>query len=436
MDLQDKLIMEDNRTYELYLGSAGIPLGQLNIQYNQNQINILNFNYHDSWLKNPDNFPLSPDLPLINQKLSFFLNEEKPLPACLLDLCPEQWGRNLIDHYHENKNEEINNPHLNQHDFDYLLHIPDFYRLGALRIKPYQSASEYLALLKNQSNPQKLNFNQLAQLIRSYELKDNNITNFIQELTKIGTSLGGTRPKCTILDQDHQLWLAKFTSKNDILAVEKAEILTLRIAELCNINVPENRLINSEQPIALTKRFDRFQNQRRHYLSAKSMLSHLPKFHPSYLDLVQAMKEICLDPQKDLKELFTRLTLYLLVSNTDDHFKNHGFLHIEKGKYELSPMFDVNPNPLAGPGLWHPIANTGHTTLEELLKQANHFELTKDNAIHLINKTARTINKNWRIVGQDLGMTDQELEDYRLAFEHSEMDFALKLSNKNHRIVP
>ena len=162
-----------------------------------------------------------------------------------------------------------------------------------------------------------------------------------------GSSLGGARPKASVRDRDGDLAIAKFPHKDDDIDVEKWEAVALSLAGKAGIRVPKWRIeAVARRTVLLLGRFDRLGGTRIPFLSAMSMLGAADDESHSYLEIVDAIRQYGSDPRADTQELWRRIVFNVLVSNTDDHLRNHGFLY-ERGKgWRLSPAYDLNPVPL------------------------------------------------------------------------------------------
>ncbi len=249
----------------------------------------------------------------------------------------------------------------------------------------------------------------------------------LQRLRQVGSALGGARPKCSVRDGD-RLFIAKFTSRLDTYSVELAEILTLKLAQACGLRTPEVRLDHSDGlAVALIARFDRNARGRIPFISAQTMLDVNRADGGTYTALAEAIRAHSDAPARDLLELFKRIAFTILVSNTDDHLKNHGFLYAGNNRWRLSPLFDVNPSPDRHRELKTAISEiSGYAaSIEALLDHATFFDVPEVEAIAAVREMATVIQRDWRQIGQGLGMSRQDIDIYRPAFEHSDTKVAL-----------
>ncbi|MDZ4320198.1 MAG: HipA domain-containing protein, partial [Phenylobacterium sp.] len=243
-------------------------------------------------------------------------------------------------------------------------------------------------------------------------------------------TLGGARPKANVLDGD-ELWLAKFTSVHDTHPIEQMEVATLLLAEACGIRVPEVRLelATSPYPVALIKRFDRRGPERIPYISARTALAKRGTEAGSYTEIADFIRAWSAAPRADLHELFLRLVFTILVSNKDDHLKNHGFVYAGNDRWRLSRLFDVNPAPEREPHLETAIMEGGpfDRSIDLALESCEFFDLTQAVAAQIIRTAAGTISEKWRSYLARQNVIGARAKHYESAFAHREMDKALSL---------
>jgi serine/threonine-protein kinase HipA len=247
-----------------------------------------------------------------------------------------------------------------------------------------------------------------------------------------GTSLGGLRPKCAVLDADGSPAIAKFPSVQDTRAVTKGEILALELARQAGINAAEARLVDSDGvPVALIRRFDRTPNGKRLlYASAATLLgveSASGEDH-SYTEILDALRVHGAAVQEDAEELWRRMAFSILITNVDDHLRNHGFLHAGRGLWRLAPAFDLNPFPDRARELktWISPDTGPAATLEALQSVTPYFRLSPRRARTILRAVVAAV-ATWRKTGRKLGLTPTELDAFADAFEHPEMAAARKV---------
>ena len=246
-----------------------------------------------------------------------------------------------------------------------------------------------------------------------------------------GTSLGGLRPKCSVVEDDGRLAIAKFPSVRDERAVTRGEVLALRLATAAGINAAAARVVDSDGvPVALIRRFDRTPDGRRlMYVSAATFLGVEPDgagVH-TYAEIVDALRVHGAAAQADIEELWRRLAFSILITNVDDHLRNHGFLHADHGLWRLSPAFDLNPFPDRARELktWVSAETGPEATIEALMSVVAYFRLPLARAKAILGDVERAV-KGWRRVGRSLGMSTREMEGFADAFEHPERQQARK----------
>jgi serine/threonine-protein kinase HipA len=414
-------------TLSVCMGGQGLEVGQLMFEAQGNR-QFSRFQYANAWLENPRSFALAPSMPL--RDAPFFYRPDgdrgSPLPPPLADTTPDSWGRNIIRRDARETREDTRP--LNECDF--LTAVDDFSRMGALRLRS-PDGGDFLASLPGGLHdiPPLLQLNELGRTIASLEQQEPMTAKALQRLRQVGSALGGARPKCSVLDGD-QLFIAKFTSRLDTQSVELVEVLTLQLAQLCGLRAPAVRLDQSDGlAVALIQRFDRSANGRIPYISAQTMLDRDDANGGAYTELAEAIRAHSDAPGRDLLELFKRIAFTILVSNTDDHLKNHGFLYAGNNQWRLSPLFDVNPSPDRHRELKTAISEISGTTasIATLLEHAPFFDVPTAEAAAILKSMATTIRQSWRGMGQKLGMARQDFDVYVSAFEHEDTDVAQKL---------
>ena len=246
-----------------------------------------------------------------------------------------------------------------------------------------------------------------------------------------GTSLGGLRPKCSVLDEDGRLAIGKFPSVADERAVTKGEVLAMRLARRAGINAAPARLIDSAgTPVALIQRFDRpAGGGRLMYISAATMLGAEPGDHGehAYTELVDALRQNGAVPITDIEELWRRIAFSILITNVDDHLLNHGFLHVERGQWRLAPAFDINPFPerLRELKTWVSEDTGPEASIDALMSVLPYFRIAKEQALAILAEVESAVSE-WRAEGARIGMSSAELDDFIDAFEHEERHAARK----------
>lgn len=415
------------------IGAAGAEVGMLTFEAAGNR-EYSSFRYADSWLENPRRFAIEPALPLDGERHFFRPASEHgtPLPLAIADTTPDSWGRSII-----RKDARLNRGRSGPLvETDFLTAVDDFSRMGALRFRADQDDAPFLASEPHGRHlvPPLLHLDQLGKEIADFERDEPDMV-ALRRLRQIGTPLGGARPKCSIIDADGSLAIAKFTSTTDTQAVERAEVATLRLARLCGIDAAQARIeMSAGLPVAVITRFDRTPRDGRiPYVSAQTMLQAPSANGGTYLQLADAIRARCASPTETLMELFKRVAFTILVSNVDDHLRNHGFLYVGSNQWKLSPVFDVNPAPERFRELKTAIADPAvpDASIELLLDQVFYFELKADVAATLVGTMAGTIADNWQALAVESGMTKAERDVFVPAFHHEQASFALALARRS-----
>lgn len=419
------------RAIEVFLGETPRRIGIL--QYNQDGAReSAVFEYDAEWLRAPDRFAIDPTLPL--QSGSQFHKKSKDgsvFHPAIADTEPDGWGRTVIlrDHAKRRVAAKQTGATLSPlvGGIDFLLGVDDPSRIGALRFRDEGGVFQRTTESGRRSTPPLVELNRLVAATRAVELNNESDAD-LAFLRGRGTSLGGLRPKCTIVDSQGSLSIGKFPSVRDERAVTKAEVLALRLASDAGIQAAAASLVMSDDtPVAVIRRFDRGDGGRIMYVSAATLLgveSGAPGDH-TYGEIVDAIRQYGADAQNDITELWRRVAFSILINNVDDHLHNHGFLHVEAGKWRLSPAFDVNPFPERVRELKTWITeDTGPTSsVEALLSATPYFAVPLPMAREILEQVDSAVSR-WRTVGQTIGMSDAELDQFADAFEHPEREAA------------
>ncbi|MEX1190544.1 MAG: HipA domain-containing protein [Brumimicrobium sp.] len=381
---------------------------------------IFSFEYDNHWLQSGHAQSLDPDLQLYVGKQ--YLNDpEKHNFGMFLDSSPDRWGRILMRKREAALAREEGRSQNNLFETDYLLGVYDQHRMGGLRFKLDQDGP-FLNDNKEMASPPWASIRELQQI--SLRLEDDDVTNdpeymkWLNMLIAPGSSLGGARPKASILDNNDHLWIAKFPSKNDQFDIGGWEIVTYELALAAGVNMAEAQAkkFSNANHTFLTKRFDRTtKGERIHFASAMTLLGHLDGEDygegVSYLELVEFIITQGANVNNDLQQLWRRIVFSICVSNTDDHLRNHGFILTPKG-WVLSPAYDINPVE-TGTGLKLNISEDDNTlNLDLAVEVCSYFRL-KENRAHEIIKEVKSAVKNWRNVATKYGIsnTEQNLKD-------------------------
>lgn len=404
---------------QVALGEKLTPVGTLHFTRSGPR-QFSTFAYEPAWIANAQAFPIEPALPLEGGP---FHISGKPghmrdaLPGAFSDAAPDDWGRRLLERAYGNGLSE----------FEYLTLSDDMCRQGALRFLDSDGA----IIRGNAADavPRLVELENITAIARAYEQGKEISAEEMQALAGAGGS-GGARPKANVRD-GQALWLAKFTSVHDQRPIERVEVATLRLARACGIRTPEVRLelADSPFPVALIERFDRQGPARIPYISARTALGKTGTDYGSYTEIVDFMRGHSADPQADFEELYRRLVFTILVSNKDDHLKNHGFLYAGNGQWRLSPVFDVNPAPDRNPHLETAImeGSPHDRSITLAFEACQYFEMAEDDARRMIREMAEMVSGNWRETLREVGVAGTLAKEYEPAFVHDQSETALSL---------
>ena len=409
------------RRVRVALGEALRPVGEIVFETDGRR-ETCSFRYAAEWLDSPRRFAIAPTMPLSGTPFYSAGSRERPrsaLPGPIADGAPDSWGRGLIRKALPGVLTEL----------DYLLAVDDATRQGALRYldgegRPLSRAYPPTPRLADLDELRRLAGLSVDALSRDPAARE--------RLLGSAGSLGGARPKASVRDERGNLTIAKFTSADDTMPIERAEVATLKLARAVGVNAASARieLGGTGRPVALVDRFDRVADERVHYLSAQSFIGAETAPGAYYTDIADALRAHALDPRAQLTELFRRVLFTILVSNNDDHLKNHGLLHAGGGLWALSPAFDINPQPYRRRHLETGISElSGNAaSIEAAVDAAPFFDIESDAAVVMLARMVSTIDEQWRARGRAAGMTAAEIELYEPAFDHHETRIARQMT--------
>lgn len=387
---------------------------------------IFSFEYNETWLNTSQaKLYLDPNLGLYKGKQ--YLPEGKNNFGIFLDSAPDRWGRLLMRRREAWQAKLDGREESTLFESDYLLGVFDGHRMGGLRFKLEQDGA-FLNNHKKMATPPWTSLRELEyaslQLEKEDAINDPEYAKWLSMLIDPGSSLGGARPKASVLDEKGNLWIAKFPSSKDDKNTGAWEMVLHELAKVCGIHVPDGRLLqfSGKHHTFLSKRFDRIKDKRIHFASAMTLLGYQDgaDFHDglSYLDIVAFIIQQGALVKADLEQLWRRVVFNILVSNTDDHLRNHGFILTNNG-WQLSPAYDMNPNE-RGNGLTLNISeNSNELDISLALETAKHYKLKNDEAIKILNDIQREIAK-WRTVAKKVGIESSEIELAKRAFRVAE----------------
>lgn len=389
---------------------------------------IFSFEYDKEWLQSGKVQLLDPDLQLF-AGVQYLNHQNKSNFGMFLDSSPDRWGRILMRRREAALARIENRPEQHLFETDYLLGVYDAHRMGGLRFKLAPDAP-FLNNNTEMASPPWSSIRELEQI--SLRLEDDDVINdpkymkWLNMLLAPGSSLGGARPKASILDNDNQLWIAKFPSKNDQSNSGGWEMVTYELAIAAGVNMAASQAkkFTSTNHTFLTKRFDRSKDGKRiHFASAMTLLGHVDGEDYgngiSYLELVDFIATKGANVSDDLEQLWRRIVFSICVSNTDDHLRNHGFILTPRG-WVLSPAYDINPVE-TGTGLKLNISEHDNALdLNLALEVCPYFRIKPIRAKEII-KEIKIAVCNWRKVATKYGILTAEQELKSRAFQQAEL---------------
>jgi serine/threonine-protein kinase HipA len=386
---------------------------------------VFSFEYDKSWLDSGERYFLDPDL--MHYSGPQYTAEKKVNFGIFLDSSPDRWGRVLMRRREALMARINEKPQKNLMPSDYLLGVYDEHRMGALRFKENRDGP-FVNDNREMAAPPRPSVRELEYASKKLEedksVDDPEYLKWLNLLTAPGSSLGGARPKASVVDKHNQLWIAKFPSIHDDIDTGGWEKVVHELAVRSGIKMSESMIqkFSGNQYTFLTKRFDRTPNRDRiHFASAMSLLGrvegddHLSGV--SYLDLVGFIMQ---NGDKDyiasdLEELWRRIVFSVCVKNTDDHLRNHGFI-LGKNGWRLSPAYDINAVP-TGNGLSLNISDEENSLdLKLVLEVADFFRLSPKKAKEIIKHVKKNVSK-WRLIAINYGLSRRDQELMSLAFE-------------------
>jgi len=428
-------VMTLRQQVQVCIGKAGMPVGSL-VYVCQGRREHSAFGYDEVWLADPARFNVSEDLRMApgHQPHKAASALDSVFHGALADTAPDAWGRRVIARDHaKRRRADPNLPALSE--LDYLLAVDDFSRVGALRLRSPDGAWMRSVAAGQRSTPPLIELDQIYQASRAVE-RGQETAEDLRYLQGKGTSLGGMRPKCTVIDSDGSLAIGKFPSTGDVRSVTRGEVLALKLAALAGVEAAAARIVILAQrgdrvPVAVIRRFDRAAaNGRIPYQSAASLLQAAREEDRSYVEIADAIRARGHSPTRDARQLWRRLLLNLLITNVDDHLQNHGFLHVEHGLWRLAPAFDINPFPdkARESKTWLSEQDGPITDVQLLLARAAYFALNKAQALSVLREVYGAVCR-WRQValGTEVGFVATELDDFAPAFEHAQLKAAAQL---------
>ena len=377
------------------------------------------FEYTDQWLKKTNlMLTLDPELmPYSGRQYP----TGKNIFGLFADASPDRWGRVLMNKRERILAEKEGRKPSKLYDSDYLLGVYDETRMGGIRFKKEQDGP-FLSDDKETAAPPWATLGTLEEASRNFENDETVLSEkWLNQLIRPGSSLGGARPKVTVVDTNGQLWIAKFPSKNDENDTGAWEIVAHDLAKLCGLNVPEAKMekFSSLGSTFLVKRFDRIGEKRIHFASAMTLLGKADGASAadgtSYLEMVAFIKAYGAAPKRDLLELWKRIVFNMAITNTDDHLRNHAFILTKEG-WGLSPLYDVNPVPYGDELSLNVDEEDNRISIELAIQTAVRFGIERSDAEAYAKEILKIVRENWSQLASKYGLTCRQIEEMRPAF--------------------
>lgn len=374
------------------------------------------FEYDAEWLSSPFRFALEPALTLGSGP--HHTEAGRLIFGAIGDSAPDRWGRVLIQREERRKAREEKRTPRTLLEVDYLLGVGDIARQGALRFAE-QEGGPFLA--KGMQIPPLLQLPALLTAVMRLS-EDGGNDDDLRLLLAPGSSLGGARPKASVVDKDGQLAIAKFPQHGDLVPVSLWEAVALKLAAQAGISTPDWRIEKiSGRNVLLLRRFDRRGNMRIPFLSAMSLLSAADNEPHSYMEIADSLRQYGAKAEEDCAQLWRRIVFSILISNSDDHLRNHGFLYETNG-WRLSPAYDMNPFPVdIKPRILTTAIDEedGTASLELAFAVAGHFGVKPEKAKLIVREVGAAV-ASWRETATAIGLSNSELERMASAFEHAD----------------
>jgi serine/threonine-protein kinase HipA len=414
------------RTALAYLDLDGVPhlVGRLWARARGGKESA-SFEYDKSWLENSLRFSLEPALQL--GPGPYHTADDVPMFGAIGDSAPDRWGRALMRRMERRRADHEHKTARTLFELDYLLLVDDQTRAGALRFKTEEGGP----FLRESAADRVPPLVELPKLLAASErvIDDDETDEDLRLLIAPGSSLGGARPKASVREKNGRLAIAKFPRKDDDISTVLWESVALQLAEKAGIEVAAGRVEKvAKKPVLIVDRFDRAGTRRIPFLSAMSMLAAKDNETRSYLELADALRRYGAAPKDDLEALWRRIVFNILISNTDDHLRNHGFLYAGADGWRLSPAYDLNPVPIeVKPRVLTTAINEvdGTASLELALSVAGYFDVNDATARKIAKEVGQAVT-HWRPAAVKAGIKDAEIDRMASAFEHADLENAVK----------
>lgn len=405
------------------------PMGNLSISHGRGGEHF-SFEYDADWLTaGTPHLQLDPNLGLWNGRQHPPGEQENF--GLFLDSCPDRWGRVLMERREALMARTEGRAARRLHESDFLLGVHDGHRMGALR---FYEDGRYLDDNDDFASPPWTSLRELQHASQQVERPDSDrdpeAARWLRMLIASGGSLGGARPKASVRDEQGQLWIAKFPSRNDRADIGGWEGVAHELAQRAGVDVASAQVQRFESDgvagpgfrTFISRRFDRTPDGGRvHFASAMTLLGYSDEADASagasYLELAELLIQRGANTKADLQQLWRRIVFSIAISNTDDHLRNHGFLLQPQG-WVLSPAYDINPVPYgADTGLSLNISDADNSlSFEVALSVAEFFRLDGSHARQLVSEVVAAVS-DWREVASALSLGREEQNRMRPAFQ-------------------
>ena len=382
------------------------------------------FKYDNDWLRQYGSLYLSADIN--NYPGQQYTQPDRDIFGCFNDALPDRWGRLLLNRREQILATEEKRPVRKLSSFDYLIGIDDYSRMGGFRFKEKQDG-EYINCEKSLRIPPLTDIRALVaasmEIEKSEELNQLPEKKWLLQLVHPGTSLGGARPKAGVMNDEGRICVAKFPSRNDDYDVGLWEHLSHLLAKEAGVEAAETSVIETGKKYhaLLSKRFDRtVEGRRKHFASAMTLLGLTDgcdaKSGNGYLDIVDFILQNCCDVEQNLRQLYRRVAFNIAIGNSDDHFRNHGFLLTPRG-WTLSPAYDMNQTLNEYQALLIN-STTNYADLQVLLDSSEEYMIGKDEAVYIIEEVKAGV-KHWKSIATRLGIDKREMDVFEQVFQRS-----------------
>jgi serine/threonine-protein kinase HipA len=383
------------------------------------------FEYDKTWLEHKERFSLEPALRL--GPGPFHTAADVPMFGAIGDSAPDRWGRTLMRRMERKLAEREGRAPRTLREMDFLLLVDDEVRPGALRFAE-RDGGPFLREAGVKRIPLVVELPKLLAAVQRV-IDEKESDEDLRLLLAPGSSLGGARPKASVREKNGSLAIAKFPRKDDEVNTVVWEAIAFVLAKKGGIDIPSVRLETvAKKPVLVLERFDRAAARRIPFLSAMSMLGARDNETRSYLEIVDALRQHGAAPKEDMEALWRRVVFNILISNTDDHMRNHGFLYEGQRGWRLSPAYDLNPMPVdIRPRVLSTAINEddASASLPLAMEVVEYFGLNATRAKAVAKEVGKSVS-TWRNEALRHGIKKTEIDRMASAFEHEDLKTATK----------